>query len=598
MPSFLAAAVWTVETMLGLAPLADPQIKPDGSGYAYAQRGQVFRADLPNGAPKVVSKGSRPRWSPDSRSLAWLDGQVHVNGRAVTSSRYPITAYAWSADSQSIAYLATDQPPGPDPEVNRASDRYSQLYVQSLKGGAAKQVSGAKRHVISFAISPDGKRAALAVQDTPRLQDAFHVDIVEADLAASAETPLVTQPGRDAEPSYSPDGRTVVFHSQCGSLNYFNERQVAAVPSGGGPVRYLTRSLPIDVFRNGNQFTWSPDGTRLLFTAGAGVRDELWQVELTSGRAEKLLSGIAGAASFARDLSKAVYLKPNPSHPAEIVLWEKGAERQLTQAFADLAGLPAVRSRVVRWKASDGLDVEGVLWLPFDYQTDRKVPLLVELHGGPTGVVLDAFPSGRTYPTPVLLQRGFAIFAPNFRGSSNYGAEFRHKNTLAQGVGDYDDVMTGVDYLVKEGIADAGRLGVMGWSYGGYLTGATIAQTRRFRAASVGAPATDWIAYYAAFDGAREVLWTYFGGKPWDVPENYIRHSYGHKLKDIATPTLLQVGANDINFNSHIFQALRDRDIPVEYVVYPREGHGIVEPAHQRDLMERNLAWFTRWIAP
>jgi dipeptidyl aminopeptidase/acylaminoacyl peptidase len=194
------------------------------------------------------------------------------------------------------------------------------------------------------------------------------------------------------------------------------------------------------------------------------------------------------------------------------------------------------------------------------------------------------------------LQKGIAVFAPNFRGSVNYGAPFRLKNAMSQGIGDYQDVMTGVDHLIDRGIADPDRLGIMGWSYGGYLTAAIITQTRRFKAASIGAPATDWITYYGQSDGPREVLRSYFGGTPWEVPENYQRHSPRFRLKDIRTPSLLQVGALDINHNAEIYQALLDHSVPVEYVVYPREGHRITEPKHVRDLLERNLNWFVRWL--
>ena len=221
---------------------------------------------------------------------------------------------------------------------------------------------------------------------------------------------------------------------------------------------------------------------------------------------------------------------------------------------------------------------------------------LLSCMGGPTGVSLQAFPIPRVYPIQVFLQRGVAVFSPNFRGSCNYGAAFRLKNALSQGIGDYADVMSGIDTLVSRGIADPNRLGVMGWSYGGYLTGSVISQTNRFKAASIGAPATDWITYYGQSDGAPEVLRTYFGGSPWDVPENYNLHSSRGKLKDVRTPALLQVGSLDINHNGEIYKALMDHNVPVEYVIYPREGHGISEPAHIRDLLERNLRWFTKWL--
>ncbi|MBI1790375.1 MAG: S9 family peptidase, partial [Acidobacteria bacterium] len=250
----------------------------------------------------------------------------------------------------------------------------------------------------------------------------------------------------------------------------------------------------------------------------------------------------------------------------------------------------------LRWKSRDGLGIEGVLWLPFNYQPGGRVPLLVELHGGPTGVALESFPTPRTYPTQVFLEQGYAVFAPNFRGSSNYGASFRLKNIESQGFGDFDDVMTGVDLLIEKGIADPDRLGVMGWSYGGFLSAWIIGHTHRFKAASIGAPATDWITYYGQSDGPREVLWTYFGGNPWDKAANYLRHSPRAALAQARTPTLLQVGDRDINHCAEIYQALTGHKVPVEYALYPREGHGFVEPAHQRDVMNRNLAWFERWV--
>jgi dipeptidyl aminopeptidase/acylaminoacyl peptidase len=223
--------------------------------------------------------------------------------------------------------------------------------------------------------------------------------------------------------------------------------------------------------------------------------------------------------------------------------------------------------------------------------------MLTDLHGGPTGVTLNSFPVPRVYPFQAFLQRGIAVFSPNFRGSANYGAEFRLKNARSQGIGDYDDVMTGIDNLIAKGIADPDRLGIMGWSYGGYLAASVITQTNRFKAASIGAPATEWFTYYGQSDAGPEILSTYFGGSPWEKPENYARHSSRAGLKNIRTPALLQVGSLDINHNGEIYRALVDHQVPVEYVIYPREGHGITEPKHVKDLMERNLRWFLDWLS-
>jgi dipeptidyl aminopeptidase/acylaminoacyl peptidase len=206
---------------------------------------------------------------------------------------------------------------------------------------------------------------------------------------------------------------------------------------------------------------------------------------------------------------------------------------------------------------------------------------------GQHGIKLTLYPLQTGYPTQVFLQHGIAVFAPNFRGSVNFGAPFTMKSALSQGIGDYQDLMTSIDYLIERGIADPNRLGVMGWSYGGCLAASVITQTQRFKAASIGAPATDWITYYGQSDGPREILKSYFGGTPWEVPQNYQRHSPRFRLREIRTPSLLQVGAIDINHNAEIYQALLDHDVPVEYVVYPREGHGITEPKHVRDLLER-----------
>ena len=606
------AQPWTVDAILNIPTLSDPQIRPDAGSYAYVRRslnGDTWRsavhiAPIPSGEPKMVAVGTHPRWSPDSTRLAYLDRQVYVfdversSSRVVTHFASPITAFCWTPDGRGIAFLAVDPGPMPDPIVADRDYRYARLYLQSLESGEPRLVTTGDRQVVSFALSPDGKRAVYAAQPTPRNRDSFDADLYELDLGTLIDKPLVTQPGRDADPSYSPDGKWIAFHSQGGTLNYFAARHVALVAAGGGAIRYLTKdpSVPLDVFRGGNSFSWSRDSRTLYYTAGSSVRDYLVRQDLASGRIERVTDRVASAPSFTPDLSRAVFLKSSHSSPAEVTLLEGSAELKLTHCGDSVAGFAAVQSKVVSWNSRDGLPIEGVLYLPFRYQPGNRVPLLVELHGGPTGVALDSFPVPRTYPTQAFLEKGFAVLAPNFRGSVNYGEGFRLKNIESQGFGDFDDVMTGVDYLIRQNIADPARLGVMGWSYGGFLTAWIIGHTDRFKASSVGAPATDWTTYYGQSDGPRSALLTYFGGTPWEKPGIYNRHSPRSGMAKIRTPALLQVGALDINHNSEIYWSLTDRKIPVEYVIYPREGHAIAEPAHQRDLMERNLRWFARWL--
>ncbi|HYM11086.1 MAG TPA: hypothetical protein VEU62_10145, partial [Bryobacterales bacterium] len=250
-----AAQPWTVDVLLHIPTLSDPQIRPDGRSFAYVLRtldgnrwrSTVYMAPIPAGAAQAVAAGTRPRWSPDSAHFAYLDSQVYIydvaqrSSRAVTHSPSPIVTYCWTPDGHGIAYLAADPGPEPDPIVADRDYRYSRLYIQAVAGGEPRRVTTAERHVVSFALAPDGARAVYAAQPTPRNRDSFDVDLYELDLRTLAEKPLVTQPGRDSDPSYSPDGKWIAFHSQGGTLNYFAARHVALVPSGGGPIRYLTK---------------------------------------------------------------------------------------------------------------------------------------------------------------------------------------------------------------------------------------------------------------------------------------------------------------------------------------------------------------------
>jgi dipeptidyl aminopeptidase/acylaminoacyl peptidase len=628
---------WTLDAILDLKTVSDPQIASDGSKVAYVISGrdssrnayssQIWIVTAEGGVAKALASSHfsdlHPRWSGDGRLLAFLssrDGsqQIYVVAapdaapRRLTDSKTGITDFKWSPDGREIGYLAADPNPGREAKQRAGDDAIvagegytaTRLHIVPVEGGVARTVPCGERHLLSFDWAPDGSKIVYAAQKSPAGRDAFHVDLFETDLASGRETPLVVQPGQDQFPAYSRDGRYVAFYSQRGALSYFGERQVGVAPSGGGPIRYVTDRMDGDIFAGATRFWWSENGIKLIFGAGKGTNNYLFSVNPKTGDSERLTYTVTGAAAFSisGDGKRTVWIRSTPSAPGDVFLRDlRGSDTRLSDVNPQVRDYPEVDARTVQWKSKDGLEVEGVLRLPFGYRPGERVPLLTLLHGGPTGAAIESFPVPRTYPTQLFLQEGFAVFEPNFRGSIHYGPEFRKPTIQAQGIGDMEDIMSGIDMLIDRGIADPDRLGVMGWSYGGFLSVWIVAHSNRFKAASIGACTTDWLSWYAPSVGdkesAPEVMWEYFGGKPWDRLDIYNQHSPRYFLKNVKTPSLVLRGAEDIDSGPEVYVALRDLNVPVSYVSYPREGHGIGEPVHQLDLMRRNLEWFRKWIA-
>ena len=628
---------WTLEALMDLKTVSDPQITADGSRVAFVVTAQDVHRNAYSSEIRVVAatgghseqlaathfSDHYPRWSPDGRTLAFLsrrDGSTQIYAAAVpsgtphklTHATDGVMDFKWSPDGRHIGYIAAD--PNPELETKRRAgddaivggEGYTpaHLHIVGMDAGDVRTLPSGERHVLSFDWAPDGSRVVYAAQKSAQGRDAFYVDIYETDLNTSRETPLVVQPGQDLAPEYSRDGRYVAFYSQRGTLSYFGERQAGVVPAGGGPIRYVTERMDGDVFGGATKFWWSVDGSKLILGAGKGTSDYLFSVNPATGEWERLSYALTGTSAFSisKDGNRVAWIKSSASEPGDIYVRElpDGREIRLSDVNPQVRDYHTVKAQTVRWKSKDGLEIEAVLRLPFGYAPGARVPVLVSLHGGPTGAALESFPVPRTYPTQLFLQEGFAVFEPNFRGSINYGPQFRCATIQAQGFGDMDDIMTGIDMLIDQGIADPDRLGVMGWSYGGYLSAWIIGHTNRFKAASIGASSTDWVSWYAPSiankESAPDVMWEYFGGPPWDRLDVYNRHSVRGFLKNIKTPSLVLHGEQDIDSGPEVYVALLDLNVPVSYVTYPREGHGISEPKHQSDLMSRNLEWFKKWV--
>ena len=370
------------------------------------------------------------------------------------------------------------------------------------------------------------------------------------------------------------------------------------VSADGGAVQILTESFDEDP----SLIAWGPDG--IYFGAAQKTATHLFLLNPETGTVEKISAPegmVAGGFSFSRDYKTVAYWAALDNQYAEIyttsvALWQG---KQLTAMGEQLKGFTLAHREVVSWKSADGTTIEGVLYTPANFDTKKKYPLLVVIHGGPTGVDQPVVNADRYYPIERFVSKGAVVLRPNYRGSAGYGEKFRSLNVRNLGIGDYADVISGVDALITKGFVDKDRVGAMGWSEGGYISAYITTVSDRFKAVSVGAGISDWSTYYVNTD-ITPFTRQYLHATPWDDPEIYWKTSPISNIAKARTPTLIQHGENDrrvpIPNAYELRQALEDRGVPVKMVVYKGFGHGITKPKQQRAVMEENEKWFAQYI--
>jgi dipeptidyl aminopeptidase/acylaminoacyl peptidase len=275
------------------------------------------------------------------------------------------------------------------------------------------------------------------------------------------------------------------------------------------------------------------------------------------------------------------------------------AARKLTDMTSQLSRFRIGRREVVQWKSQDGTTIEGVLVRPADFDATRKYPLLVVIHGGPTGIDRPVLIDNRYYPVDAWVGRGAMVLKVNYRGSAGYGEKFRQLNVRNLGVGDAWDVVSGIDHLVAQGWVDPSRVGCMGWSQGGYISAFLTTSTTKCAAVSVGAGISNWATYYYNTDITPFTI-QYLGKDPAADPAIYQKTSPMTHILKAKTPTLIQHGENDrrvpIPNAYELRQGLEDRGVPVSMVVYKGFGHGISKPKAMRAVMRHNLEWFNHYL--
>ena len=557
----------------------------------------------------------------------WLISPDGGEAWQLTKSETDINEFHWSKDSKSIAFSANA------PESKASKDRkekysdyevYERDYRQNqlwsvdvteaektyLPVTAKRLITDLTLNVTDFSWSPDSVRIAFAATNNPLLAYSGDQDIYLLDLSSgNAVKKIVALPGPDSNPVFSPDGKELTFQTSLAQPYYYYTNghiavvQLAAVlnkpATTSADVKDLTSKFDEDPYL----LDWGPDG--IYFGGLQKTNVHLFRLNSASGDIQRVTSPdtlLLDDFSLSPDFKYLAYTASSSALMDELYISTLSpfAPRKLTDMTAQVKDWNLGTAEVISWKSQDGTVIEGILRKPANYDAHRKYPLLVKIHGGPTGTSRPALaPVTYAYPVQQFLAKGAVVLEPNYRGSAGYGGAFRALNVRNLGVGDMWDVMSGVDYLISQGIADPDKLGAMGWSQGGYISSFLTTHTDRFKAISEGAGISDWMTYYVNTD-ITPFTRQYLHATPWDDPEIYAKTSPISTIKQAKTPTLIQQGSNDkrvpVPDSYELYRGLLDQGVESRMILYTGFGHGVNKPKSQRALLQSNLDWFNHYI--
>jgi Dipeptidyl aminopeptidases/acylaminoacyl-peptidases len=595
-------------------------ISPDGRHVAWAVQGIGVTTATTAGTDVHLLPGDGDdhwlAWSPDSTTLATVsDGGksqkqifvTHVGGTPirVTNVQGYLAEPQWSSDGRSIAFLFIEnakRAAGPLVAMSRAvgaiEERIDEqrVAIVDLATKKTRVVTPADMYVYHFDWSPDGKQLVTMAAPGSGDNNYWIAKLHVVDVSSSTMRPIYTPQLQLAQPRWSPDGTTIAFIEGLMSDEGSTGGDLFVIPAGGGTARNVTPGLKASV----TSIAWTaPD--RIALGEDLAGESALARVDVNSGTTETLWHGaelvtshdVIGASLANDGLTSAVIRGGFRSAP-DVWTGPIGAWKRVSTANA--SSRPAWgEARSIRWK-SDEFDVQGWLLAPAVVEAGRKYPLIVWIHGGPASASLARWPDGRA---ALLSRRGYFVFYPNPRGSYGQGESFTRANVKDFGYGDLRDVMTGIDAAAASNPIDTARLGVWGWSYGGYMTMWTVTQTTRFKAAVAGAGIANWQSYYGENDIDAWMI-PYFGASVYDDPAVYARSAPITFIKNVKTPTLVLVGERDGECPApqsfEFWHALKTVGVETQLVVYPDEGHRIAKKEHQRDIARRLVEWFDKHL--
>jgi dipeptidyl aminopeptidase/acylaminoacyl peptidase len=623
-PASEKSTILTPEVSLNLRSLSDLQFSPDGTRLAFVvaeppkgddRLRHIWVFDKNTNAVRQFAFSSKsesfPRWSPDSKLFAFLSNRdddqqqiflMRVGGgeaSVLTKGKRNIQSFEWSPDGKQIAFLAPDAKTGAeekkekdkdDARVVDKDDKQTRLWVLNLASGEARALTPAEWRVSELSWAPAGDRIFVVATDTPA-SDQLTDRIFAVQVSAGATKQLAAPRGPFGRIQVTPDGKT---------LGYLGSREdgpephdLLLQPIAGGAARNLTgANLDRPVF----DYKWLKDGS-VLAVAGVGFHNMF--VAYTADGARKAPGTLeTNPGSFALNASGQIaFVGQTATEPEEIFLWDgQGTPKKVSHFNDSWQQYALIRPEIYKYTSFDGAEIEAALLKPAGYDGKSKLPLIALIHGGPTGNWDDSIDTW----AQLLAAHGYAVFCPNVRGSSGYGQKFVESNRGDWGGGDFKDVMWGIKDLEDRSIADPSRLGIGGWSYGGYMAEWAVTQTNVFKAAVSGAGLSNLISEYGTEEGPFYDEWFY--GVPYEPDKiaGFLNSSPFVHLKSAKTPTLILQGEADttdpLGQSLELYRGLKRYGVETELVTYPREPHGIHEEKHLLDRLNRILAWYDKHL--